>query len=124
MNLEKIISYVAASIFGWVFISLPKVANNTMTWVTMLSSIGLAGVVGFIGGSTMSYFFPHLPGDVVCSITSILGATCQHWMNRFTQFADRAADRVEEVALDMIGKDEHEEPKAPDHPAEDHPKEN
>lgn len=119
MNFEKLISYVAASIFGWIFISLPKVAQKKMTWVTMLSSIGLAGVVGFIGGSVISYTFPHLPKDVVCSITSILGATCQHWMDRFTQFADRAADRVEEAALDMIGQNE-QETKAP----EDHPNEN
>ncbi len=113
MNFEKLLSYVAASIFGWIFISLPKVAQKKMTWVTMLSSIGLAGVVGFIGGSVLSYGFPQLPKDVVCSITSILGATCQHWMDRFTNFADRAADRVEEATLDMIGKEE-ENPKKPD----------
>lgn len=106
MNLEKIASYVAAGVFGWIFISLPKVAQKKMSWLSMLSSIGLAGVVGFIGGSLISYAFPHLPGEIVCSITSILGATCQHWMDRFTHFADRAATRVEEAALDMIGKDE------------------
>ena len=108
MNLEKIASYVAAGVFGWIFISLPKVAQRKMSWLTLLSSIGLAGVVGFIGGSVLSYAFPHLPAEIVCSITSILGATCQHWMDRFTHFADRAADRVEEAALDMIGKDEAE----------------
>lgn len=74
----------------------------------MLSSIGLAGVVGFISGSVLSYLFPALPLDVVCSITSILGATCQHWMERFTRFADRAADRVEETTLDIIGNDDDE----------------
>lgn len=118
MNFERIISYIAASIFGWIFISLPKVAQNKMTWIAMLSSIGLAGVVGFIGGSLMSYCFPHLPGDVICSITSILGATCQHWMDRFTKFADQAADRVEVAALDMIGKDDEEEPQEPKVPEE------
>lgn len=106
MNLEKIASYVAAGVFGWIFISLPKVVQKKMSWLTLLSSIGLAGVVGFIGGSVLSYAFPNLPAEIVCSITSILGATCQHWMDRFTHFADRAADRVEEAALDMIGKDE------------------
>ena len=110
MNLEKIASYVAAGVFGWIFISLPKVVQKKMSWLTLLSSIGLAGVVGFIGGSVLSYAFPHLPAEIVCSITSILGATCQHWMDRFTHFADRAADRVEEAALDMIGKDEVEKP--------------
>lgn len=110
MNLEKIASYVAAGVFGWIFISLPKVVQKKMSWLTLLSSIGLAGVVGFIGGSVLSYTFPHLPAEIVCSITSILGATCQHWMNRFTHFADRAADKVEEAALDMIGKDEAEKP--------------
>ena len=110
MNLEKIASYVAAGVFGWVFISLPKVVQKKMSWLTLLSSIGLAGVVGFIGGSVLSYAFPHLPAEIVCSITSILGATCQHWMDRFTHFADRAATRVEEAALEMIGKDEVEKP--------------
>ena len=110
MNLEKIASYVAAGVFGWIFISLPKVMQKKMSWLTLLSSIGLAGVVGFIGGSVLSYAFPHLPAEIVCSITSILGATCQHWMDRFTHFADRAADRVEGAALDMIGKDEDEKP--------------
>ena len=110
MNLEKIASYVAAGVFGWIFISLPKVVQKKMSWLTLLSSIGLAGVVGFIGGSVLSYAFPHLPAEIVCSITSILGATCQHWMDRFTHFADRAATRVEEAALEMIGKDEVEKP--------------
>ena len=113
MNLEKIASYVAAGVFGWIFISLPKVAQKKMSWLTLLSSIGLAGVVGFIGGSLLSYAFPHLPAEIVCSITSILGATCQHWMDRFTHFADRAADRVEDAALDMIAKGE-EHPQNPE----------
>ena len=104
MNFEKLITYVVASIFGWIFISLPKIAQRKMSWLALLSSIGLAGVVGFIGGSLLSYVFPSLPNDVVCSITSILGATCQHWMDRFTLFADRAANRAEDATLDLIGK--------------------
>ncbi|MBK8924280.1 MAG: hypothetical protein IPM81_22775 [Saprospirales bacterium] len=75
-------------------------------WLTLLSSIGLAGVVGLSAAACCPTPFRTCPPKSCSSITSILGATCQHWMDRFTHFADRAADRVEEAALDMIGKDE------------------
>ncbi len=103
-NFEKTAAHVAAAILGWVFLSLPKVVKKEMSWLTMLASIGLAGVVGFIAGSVLTYALPQWPTNVVCSITSILGATCQHWMNRFQYFANRAADKVEQAALDESEK--------------------
>ena len=103
-NFEKTAAHIAAAIFGWVFLSLPKVVKKEMSWLSMLASIGLAGVVGFIAGSLLTYAFPQWPTNVVCSITSILGATCQHWMNRFQRFANRAADQVENAALNKKEK--------------------
>ena len=98
-DFEKTAAHIIAAIFGWIFISIPKVLDKKMSWVAMLSSIGLAGVVGFIAGSVLAYMFPQWPSNVVCSITSILGASCQHWMNRFLRFTDRAADQIEDAAL-------------------------
>ena len=98
-NFEKTAAHIAAAILGWVFLSLPKVIKKEMSWLSMLASIGLAGVVGFIAGSVLTYALPRWPTNVVCSITSILGATCQHWMFRFQRFARRAADKVENAAL-------------------------
>jgi hypothetical protein len=110
-NFENTVAHIAAAIFGWVFISIPKIFAKQMSWVAMFSSIGLAGVVGFIAGSVLTYAFPQLPTNVVCSLTSVLGATCQHWMDRFTKFTDKAADRVEEAALDMIQDDQEADEK-------------
>lgn len=109
MNLEKIFSFVIAAVAGWVFASLPKIAQRKMSWLTMGASIGLAAVVGFIGGSLLSWAVPHLPTDVVCSITSVLGAGSQHWMERFGRLANRAADRMEDAALNMIAPDEEDD---------------
>ncbi|MEZ4940610.1 MAG: hypothetical protein R3D58_07070 [Saprospiraceae bacterium] len=103
-NLQDTIAHVAAAVFGWVFMSIPRVFARQMSWAGMFASIGLAGTVGFIAGSILHYVFPQWPANVVCSITSVLGATCQHWMIRFTKFADKAADRVEEATLDMINE--------------------
>ena len=104
--LQKLIPSVLAAIFGWLFISLPKVARRSMTWTVMLASIGLAGVVGFITGSIVSYFLPSLPPEMVCSLGAVAGAYCDQWMNRFMQLSSRAADRLEEVVLERIGDTE------------------
>lgn len=108
-DLQNTIAHVAAAVFGWVFVSIPRVFARQMSWAGMFASIGLAGVVGFIAGSILQYVFPQWPANVVCSITSVLGATCHHWMIRFTKFADKAADRVEEAALDMINENQKPE---------------
>lgn len=116
-DFENTIAHVAAAVFGWVFMSIPRVFARQMSWAGMFASIGLAGIVGFIAGSILHYVFPQWPANVVCSITSVLGATCQHWMLRFTKFADKAADRVEEATLDMIN-----EPQKPEQNEGDLPK--
>ena len=73
MSIEKILSYVTAAVAGYLFISLPKVVQRKLSGVVMLSSIGLAGVVGFISGSVLSYLFPALPLDVVVGFRCVAG---------------------------------------------------
>lgn len=108
--LQRLIEPVLAAIFGWVFISLPKVARRSMSWTVMLSSVGLAGVVGFIAGSVITYLWPNLPTEMVCSLGAIAGAYCDHWMVRFLRISDRAADQIEGVLLEKTptaSKTEH-----------------
>lgn len=106
-----------AAVLGWVLISIPKVAQRTMTWTLMLSSIGVAAVVGFVVGAVVSYFWPNLPSPMMCSISAVVGAGCDQWITRFMQFANRAADRLENTLLDEVGEDTHKD----QHPAEHTP---
>jgi|GEM_PF-6886292 len=94
--LHKIWVNVLAGILGWVFISLPKVASKSMTWIMLLSSVGLAGVVGFVSGSLITYFFPNTAIDAVAAISAILGASCNHFMERMWNIADMVADKIED----------------------------
>lgn len=96
-SIQAIAVYATAAIFGWVFYSLPKVTSRAMTWTFMLSCLGLAGIVGFVAGSVMSYAFPQLPLDLKCSLCSIVGASCTYFMDRAIGIVKKAADKVEEA---------------------------
>lgn len=102
--LQKAMVAMAAAVLGWLLFSLPKVMQRTMTWTLMLSSIGLAAVVGFVSNSILGYLFPAMPEDVKCSIAAVLGAYCDQWMLRYSQFMNRAADKVEDS---ILGSHEH-----------------
>ncbi len=104
--LHKICVNVLAGILGWVFISLPKVASKSMTWIMLLSSIGLAGVVGFVSSSFITYLIPSAPVDVVAAISAVLGAYCNHFMERMWNIADMVADKIEDqIHPDHTDKD-------------------
>ena len=118
--LQKAAAAMAAAVLGWLLISVPKVMQRTMSWKLMLSSIGLAAVVGFVANSIIGYWLPSLPEDVKCSIAAVLGARCDQWMVRYSRFVEKAADKMEDMILD----DHHEQHKSNlnDDSSDDEPK--
>jgi len=105
--LEKALSAMAAAVLGWLLFSLPKVMQKTMSWTLMLSSIGLAAVVGFVAHSVIAYWLPNFPENVKCSIAAVLGASCDHWMLRYSRIMEKAADKMEDTLLGS--HDEHDD---------------
>ena len=106
--LNKAIDIIAAAVLGWLLVSLPKVVRNTMSWKIMLSSIGVAAVVGFVTNSIISYAAPSWPQDLRCSIAAIMGAASDKLIIWYTGLAERVADRVEESIMSAMPGDDHE----------------
>lgn len=91
---------VAAAVLGWVFVSLPRVVRRQTTWILVLSSVGLAAVVGLASWSLLKYLVPAMPENLLCAICAVVGGRCEHWFNRYSAALDKAADRAESRALD------------------------
>ena len=102
---SKILSAIAAAIFGYVFVTLPKIWGKKKTWLEMFAHLGMAAMVGLVTYSLVTLFWPQASGPLLCSAASMLGAACESIVPKVTNFLNKAADRGGAALLSQFGPD-------------------
>lgn len=105
---------VIAGVLGWFFFGITRLERGNITMRRLLSSLGLAALIGYVTGALCIWLAPSVPFEVVCSLSSMTGAMCDQVMNRVSIFGGRITDRVEQKILDNIYDNKEDNEDEPD----------